>query len=263
MAQESKVTIESLSRGLDLLEILAERGSVKLAELVGLLGASRATVFRVVKTLQERGYVEHVQELHEYRLGPGAFIVGARSQTSAIVQLAVPAMTDLHERSGETVNLALFRGGRLVYVEIMEATHAMRMTGTVGEEAPLHATALGKATLSVLPEERARQFLGAEPFSSVTPKTRTGWVELLKDLRATRGRGYSVDLEEMDMGAACVGAAIRANDGEPVAAISVSGLAARFTAKERERIGRAVATWAGKISEDLGHEAPPAGATWT
>ena len=263
MAQASKLAIESLNRGLDLMEILAERGLVKLAELVDLLGTSRATAFRVVKTLQERGYVEHVPDLHAYRLGPGAFIVGARSQTSAIVQLAVPAMTNLHETSGETVNLGLFRGGRLVYVEIIEGKHAMRMTGTVGEEAPLHATAMGKATLSVLPEDRARTLVGPEPFASLTPKTRRDWEELQRDLRTARGRGYAVDLEEMDVGAACVGAAIRANDGEPVAALSVSGLAARFTAKERERIGRTIATWTGKISESLGHDVAPDGAART
>jgi DNA-binding IclR family transcriptional regulator len=257
VATQSKRTIDSLNRGIDLLEILAERGNVRLAELSDLLGSSRATVFRVLKTLQERGYVEHVRSEHTYRLGPGSVILAARSQTSAVIHSAGPAMADLRDTTEETVNLALLRGGRLVYVEILEGSHAIRMSGNVGEEAPLHSTALGKATLAALPPEKGRLLLGEEPYPSYTSQTHTTWKQLAGELGATRDRGYAVDLEEMDFGASCVAAAIVGEGDHPVGALSVAGLAARLTPTKHEEIGERVANWARRVSSELGHVASP------
>jgi IclR family acetate operon transcriptional repressor len=253
--QRPKVTIDALSRGIDLLEIVAERGSVKLAELPALLGASRATAFRVLRTLQERGYVEHVREEHSYRLGPGAAILGAHSQASSVIRMAEPAMADLRDLSGETVNLALFRGGRLVYVAIVEGIHAIRMSGSVGEEVPLHSTALGKAMLGALPLESARAMLGTEPYRAYTSRTATTWEQISQMLGAIKERGYAVDLEEMDFGAACVGAAIVDRYGHPVGGLSVSGLAARFPEEVREEVGERVSLWCERIGHEVGKAA--------
>jgi len=107
--QPKRMTIDALDRGIDVLEVIAERDSVRLAELPELLSVSRATAFRVLKTLEERGYVEHVRSEHAYRLGSGSVILAARSQTSSIVSLAGPAIADLRDAAGETVNLALTR----------------------------------------------------------------------------------------------------------------------------------------------------------
>lgn len=240
-----------------MLEILAERGSVRLAELSELLGSSRATVFRVLKTLQERGYVEHVRSQHSYRLGPGPVILAARSQTSSVIHSAGPAMADLRDTTEETVNLALLRGGRLVYAEILEGRHAIRMSGNVGEEVPLHATALGKAILAALPPEKGSVLLGAEPYTSYTSRTYTTWDELASELDATRARGYAVDLEEMDFGASCVATVILGEGGYPVGALSVAGLAARFTPTQHTEIGARVAKWSQRISSKLGYITSP------
>jgi IclR family acetate operon transcriptional repressor len=250
--QQPKRTIDALTRGIDLLEILAERGPVKLAELPKLLGASRATAFRVLRTLQERGYVEHVRSEHSYRLGPGVAILGVRSRASSIIKMAEPALADLRDSSGETVNLALFRGGRLVYVEIIEGPQAIRMSGHVGEEVPLHSTALGKATLAALPSETAKTMLGAGPYEAFTERTLTTWEQMSKELEAVKARGYADDFEEMDFGAACVAAAIMDQYGHPIGALSVSGLAARFSEEDRTRIGERIAQWSERISSGTG-----------
>jgi len=246
-----KQGLDSLNRGIDALEIIAERGAVKLAELPELLETSRATAYRVLSTLQSRGYLEHVPDDHSYRLGPGAVILAARTHTASLIRLAEPAMAALREASGETVNLAAFRGGRLVYVSILEGFHAMRMSGTVGEEVPLHATALGKSVLSVLPDERRRALLGRAPFPKHTASTLRHWPQLERDLAATERRGYAIDNEEMDFGAVCLGAPILTDNGEPAGAISVAGLAGRAVGEKQAELGDAVAAWARRISAQL------------
>ena len=169
-SRKNSQTIDSLSRGIDLLEILAEREAIKLAELPDLLETSRATAFRLLKTLQERGYVEHVSSQSAYRLGPSALLLATRSQSFSLVRVAEPALRDFAQRTGETVNLALFRGGHLHYVEIVEGRHALRMSGSIGQAAPIHSTALGKAILAVLPANRRRALLGDEPWGGVHSK---------------------------------------------------------------------------------------------
>jgi DNA-binding IclR family transcriptional regulator len=244
---EKTATIDSLTRGIDLLELLAQRESTKLADLPELLGTSRATAFRALKTLQSRGYVEHIPAQHAYRLGPAAQLLAERSRTSSIVRVAGPALRDLAERTGETVNLALFRAGRLSYAEILEGAHALRMSGATGQSVPLHATALGKAILATLPAEQRPELVGSEPFEAFTSNTKTTWTKLKPEVDKAVRRGYAIDVEEMDEGAVCVGAAIVGPGGEPLGGLSVSGFAPRLGERKRREIGKLLVDWCARI----------------
>lgn len=254
----SRSTIDSLGRGIDLLEILATRDSVKLAELPELLDTSRATAFRLLKTLQDRGYVEHYPAESLYRLGPAAQLLADRSGSQSLVRAAQPALRDLAAETGETVNLALMRAAHLTYVEIVDGRHALRMSASPGQDVPMHSTALGKATLAVLPEERQLALVGPEPWTAYTPKTHTSWEALRPEIRRAAERGWAEDLEEMDEGAICVGAAILNREGEPVGGISVSGWAQRLDARTRREIGQSVAAWCRRITTER-EPAPQAG----
>ena len=251
-AKKKSPTIDSLRRGIDLLEILAERESVKLADLPDLLQTSRATAFRVLKTLQERGYVEHIESQSAYRLGAAAMVLASRSEQSSVVRVSEPALRDLAERTGETVNLALFRTGRLVYVEIVEGRHALRMSGSISQDVPVHSTALGKAMLAALPNDSRRALLGPEPWMSYTSNTKTNWNQLGPDIQLTAKRGYALDREEMDYGAVCIGAAIMRAEGHPVGGISVSGWSQRLSGRKQSEIGRTLSDWCTRISGELG-----------
>jgi DNA-binding IclR family transcriptional regulator len=255
-------TIEALERGVDVLEILGERGSVRLAELPGLLNVSRATAFRLLTTLQQRGYVERLPDQRGYRLGAGAVILASAAQANTLVALTAPAMEDLLARTGETVNLALWRGRRLVYAEVLDGVFALRMSGTIGQLAPLHSTALGKAILAWLSPDERHALLGEEPFRSYTNRTLTTWSALDAELAGVLYRGFAVEVEEMDIGAACIGAPVLNRQGRPVAAVSVSGFIARLGEKERAVNGELLVEWCRRISHALGYgdeEASP----WT
>jgi DNA-binding IclR family transcriptional regulator len=249
-------TIESLERGIEVLEILAERGSVKLAELPELLHVSRATAFRLLATLQERGYVERLPVQRGYRLGAGAVILASAYKVSTLITITETAMEELRERTGETVNLALWRGRKLVYAEVLDGLHALRMSGSVGQVAPLHCTALGKAMLAWLPSDDARSLIGDEPFKKHTERTMTTWSALDAELAGIRHRGFSVEVEEMDVGAGCIGGPILNARGRPVAALSVSGFIARMGEKERAENGELLLEWCRRISSELGYENP-------
>jgi DNA-binding IclR family transcriptional regulator len=248
----------SLERGLDILELLGERGVVRLGEVIKELSTSRATAFRMLATLQNRGYVEHVRAERVYRLGPALRTLAARSDTASLLDLAAPAMEHLRSSTAETVNLALLRRGRIVYASILEGVHALRMAATIDQEVPVHAAALGKAILASLPADQREAFLRPEPYRALTRRTITRRHDLEQELALTSARGYAVDDEEAEVGAACLAAPILGSDGLPVGAISVSGLAARMPEANRPILGDEIRRCCDEISAQLGF-APPAG----
>lgn len=252
MAHIAKPTkISSLERGLLLLEIMSERDEIKLAELPDLLGSSRATAFRLLATLQERGYVVHNKESRSYSLGVSAAALAARSQTTALVRAAEEPLEELRRSTLETVNLAILQGTNLFYVRILDGLHNLRMSGNVGEVAPIHATALGKALLAAIPEKDHAGYLGPEPFERFTENTPTTLKELERDVAEARENGYAVDDEGVDSGAVCLGAVICPTPGKPIGGISLSGAAARLTPERRGEFGETVAAAAEEVRDAL------------
>src|ERR1700752_2878228 len=121
-----------LDRSLDVLELLAERGEAGAGELVHGLGAPRASVYRLLATLQARGYVERVPGSRKYRVGLALRSLAARSTGSLVVTLAAPALADLRALTGETTNVGVLTNGRILYASTLDGLHLPRMTAVVG-----------------------------------------------------------------------------------------------------------------------------------
>lgn len=250
MPETKSKAVGSLSRGMDILELLAEHESLRLADLPSLLGVSRATAYRILSKLQERGYVEHNREVHRYSLGASTVALASRSKSAVLISTAEPTLTRLNHLTQETVNLTVFQGGRLVYVRIIEGSYALRMSGNVGQEAPLYATAMGKAILSHVPFESRVHLVGKEPFPKFTDTTVSTFAELDAAVNTAREDEYAVDNEEVDSGAICLGAAILWDGGEPVGAISISAPATRVRTRVEE-FGGLIAAAAKEVSQNI------------
>ena len=125
------------------------------------------------------------------------------------------------------------------------------MITAVGEEIPAHATAIGKAILAALPPKQRDVFLGPEPYTAFSARTIVQRADLDEDIEVTRARGYAVDDEEAAVQSACIGGEIVGGDGYPIAAISVSGLAARLKGQARPKIGRRIRRLCDEISAQL------------
>jgi IclR family acetate operon transcriptional repressor len=149
-------------------------------------------------------------------------------------------MRALWESYGETVNLGIQVGGRVLYQDLIESPQRLRTTSRVGSSDPLHSTALGKAILAFLPTSEASRLLISTVWERRTPMTRVGVEALLEDLEVTRRRGYAVDDEENELGSRCVAAGVLDPEGTPVAALSVSAPTVRFDDERLGLIGQAV-----------------------
>jgi IclR family transcriptional regulator, acetate operon repressor len=233
-------TLGSLDRGLAVLQIIASRGEARLAELAAELRTSRTTMFRVLETLQARGFAQHVAASHTYRLGPSARALAAHAASSTIVQLAEPVMAELRNQTGETTNLVGVHGARLVYESVLEGRYSLRSLPSVGQTVPAHCSALGKAVLADSPPAMRELLLGPEPYQRYTGHTITTRASLDRELETTRRRGFAIDEEENEIALTCVAAPILGADGRPAWAISVSGLSERMHQLDLAGLGQQI-----------------------
>jgi IclR family acetate operon transcriptional repressor len=242
-----------LHKTIDVLEALAGGQALTALEIAGRAGISKTAAYRILGTLESRGYV--FRDRRSRRFGVGAGLLGlsrAILSSTDLIGAARPAMRGLRDEFGETVNLGALSLGRLVYLEMMESERGLRTSVDVGSYDHLHSTALGRAILSALPAEEARGILAAAERPRVTPRTRVGLAELDAELAATRERGYSFDDEENEAGARCVGVPIRDEHGLPVGALSISGPVPRMAPELLPRMAARLAAAAAAVERGIG-----------
>ena len=150
--------------------------------------------------------------------------------------LCLPVMLSLQKEFNETVNLGTLRGRQVVYIEIVESERSLRMQARPGALDPIHSTALGKALLSSMPEERWSSYLNHR-LERFTERTITDKARLHEQLREARRFGAAYDRGENEEGALCVAVPLIARNGSPVAALSISAPAHRF----EDKAGAAIA----------------------
>ncbi len=218
--------VQSVERAFDVLEALARaEHELTVAEVAAATQLAAPTAHRLLRTLLSRGYVQQTDS-RGYALGSGLIHLGKRA-TPELATLAQGVLADLEEASEETANLAVLDGDLVAYIAQMPSRHRMRMFTEVGRRVLPHASGVGKAILSTLPETRVREIIARTGLPKYTPSTLTTDSALLADLRESRRRGFAVDDGEQEVGVRCI--AVPIPGSSPPAAVSISGPVARVT----------------------------------
>jgi DNA-binding IclR family transcriptional regulator len=165
-------------------------------------------------------------------------------------------MRHLMEKTSLTCHLAILDGPEAVYIEKVEPQGFIRMDTWVGRRMRVHATSVGKSLVAYIPEDRLHQIIKERPMEKRTPKTITSMSRLLKELEKVRAQGYSVDDEENNLGARCLGAPVFNQRGEIEAALGLSGTINQVNAQTMPRIIEALKDGARHLSMQLGYRAP-------
>lgn len=250
--------VQSLSRALRLLTALSiHPQGVSLSELAQKVGLPTSTAHRLLTTLQNERFVRFDAERALWLVGVQSFRVGsAFSRGRDVAAIARPFMRRLMEECGETVNLAIPDRAEVIYLAQVECRKVMRAIAGPGGRAPLHVSASGKALMAAMPEADAARLISGLELKAETPRSITDAARLKKDLALAQTRGYAVDDEENDIGLRCVASVIFDEHGAPLAALSVSGPAARIPENRLASLGNAVAAIAGEITAELGGRKP-------
>jgi IclR family transcriptional regulator, acetate operon repressor len=219
-------SVRSLERAFELLEHLADAGGrMALSELTEVSGLPMPTIYRLMRTLVNHGYVRQ-EPSKRYALGPRLIRLG-ESATRLLGAWARPTLGRLVDEIGETANMAVLEGDAVVYVAQVPSRHSMRMFTEVGRRVQPHCTGVGKALLAQLPAETVQEIVGRTGMPAHTPHTLTDLDALLAELSRIRAQGYALDDEEQELGVRCV--AVPLPDAPAPAAISVSGPSGRLT----------------------------------
>lgn len=264
MGNDKPNSVRSVSRALAILEVLArKRGSQSLADIAALMRIPKTTVFRILRTLQREGYVQQDPATRQFKLGPKVLgLATAYLGGLDLREVARPALTDLRQRSEETVHLGLLDEGEVLYVEKVDSPQTIRMSSRIGARAPAHCTALGKAMLAHLPPEQVDQIIERHGLPSYTRATLTDPLALKAELASVRARGVAFDRQEHEEDVCCVAAPVYEAQGRVVAALSVSGPAFRLTPERMEEVAGWVLDASRQVSQQLGFteaNAPPEG----
>ena len=254
---KSDYMILAVSHALDLLEQFHGAGVDELGvtELAKRLRLHKNNVFRLLATLEARGYVEQNRVTGNYRLGLGTLEL---SQTlirqMKLLPYSRPVLEELVKECDETAYVAVLKGGVSAYLYGVESHATVRVVSRLGARLPAHCTAAGKVQLAFLPTEKLERFLTKTELRRFSPHTITDLERFREHLREVAARGYAIDNEELELDVRGVAAPIRDYRSEVVGAVIISGPAMRLS---DQRISQDLAPLAQKaaaaISVKLGY----------
>jgi len=244
-----------IAKALRLIEALAQAdSSVRLGELARAVGQPKTTVFRILATLTQEGYVQHAPGSDAYELTDRINLLTRNRAEETVRQTARPFLGRLLARFEQTVNLGVLDRNQIRYIEIQEGLRSVHSSPTVNTFAPVHCTALGKVALAFLPPGEARRILEANaPLQKFTERTITSARGLARELSRIRKQGFAVDHEEMERGEQCVGAPILGSNGELLAAFSISGPVSVLRGKTLREAAQALKQCTQTISSQMGY----------
>ncbi len=226
-----------------------------LADLASAVGLTKPTAHRILKTLVALGYMERCGN-GIYRLTSQFRRLAAIDGDDRLIRIADEPMRELNRLTEETVNLGVLRYGRMVYLRVIESPQALRRIVNSNMTDPFSSTALGRAIVAFLPEERQEFLLRTVSFERKTPHTIVDPEALREVLRVTKANGYACEEEETDLGVMCLGAPIFDREGV-VAGLSLTLPTVRASAERRPKLIEALRATADTISARLSEDSPP------
>jgi IclR family transcriptional regulator, acetate operon repressor len=191
-----------------LLDCLATNGDLSPAEIAVELDEPRSSIYRLLASLQELGFVERTPR-KTYQLGIKLFRLGSAVMAGFDErQIALPIMEKIHEATGETVFLCTRRGDDAVCIERLEGKRVQSLALKLGGSLPVHVGAAGQVLFAHAPEEFREHYVADRSLESFTPSTPTDPEQILSQARRVRRDGYAISDGDVTTGIAAVGAPI-------------------------------------------------------
>jgi IclR family pca regulon transcriptional regulator len=223
-SERPEYRVEALAKGLRILSLFDEqRPTWRVSDLAAAAGLPMPTVYRVVMTLASEGYLDHLPN-GDYRPGVRTLALGTAALRSLdLVAIATPRLTELGERTGETVNLAVLSGDRVLYLIRLRNSDLVTANIQVGSTLPAVHTSIGKLLLAYLGEADVAARITDASFSANSgPNAKVSLAELRGELRTIRDQGWAMQDEELAYGLRSVAGPITSPDGRMVAGVNVA-----------------------------------------
>lgn len=254
------------ARVLEVLRHVAERPQgYRLGEIAAEMQAPKSSVHRALSALIAAGLVRQSSD-GTYHLGYDFLRLAFRYHEEFAPHLAVaPVLQRLAEEIGETTHYGVLLGPDIVYqAKVAPSRPAFQMSSVVGGSNPAYRTGVGKALLMhhlTDPSEVAEFVAKHGPFERRTPTTLCTAEDLYAALEEGRARGYTLDLEENEVGIGCLAVPLFLDSAVmPTGAISISAVTSRTTVADLvARLDDVCGIITDELGDVLGSTQTPAG----
>ncbi len=238
--------IQVISRAARILRVLKDHPKgMSLGQIATEVGLPRSTVQRIVSALQaERLLIANMMGAG-VRLGPELGALAAAAQFNTAEQCR-PVLLELTKATGETSDLSVLRGDKMIFIDQVTGTHRLRTISSVGEAFPMLTTANGRASLAQLPRAQAISRAQTEARRTKTEFDPESFSALLDSISDA---GFAYDLDEHADGISAIGFSFIDQAGE-IHAISVPVPTSRF-ARQKTVIEAAIRQASQKVSKVL------------
>jgi len=232
--QPSSQGVQVISRAAEILRILKQDNTgLSLGQISERVHLPRSTVQRIVNALLAERLVMASSAEGGLRLGSEIQSLAAAGRIN-MAELARPVLADLSKKTKETVDLAAFRDGHMVFVDQVVGSHRLRTVSAVGEVFPMTSTANGKAALALMPDDVLVSI--ATPELKANPGNTRPLSEFMKEIEDTRQTGIGWDLNEHTEGISAAGFAFK-DPMDQIYAVSVPVPSHRFEALKARLAG--------------------------
>ncbi|MFE6997546.1 IclR family transcriptional regulator [Microbacterium sp. NPDC057659] len=217
--------VPAADQTLRILRHLARRPApVAASALARDLGIPRSTIYHLLATLEEHGFVVHLAQDRRWGLGTSAFeLAGGYARQEPLARLGRPLVAGLADRLGESAHLAVMSGRDVLYIVEERAVRRPALVTDVGVRLPAHLTATGRAMLAALPRAQVRAlYPDAGAFTDRTGNGPSSPRQLRELLQAARQHGHATENGEVTPGFRSIGVAVLDHAGWPAAAVAVT-----------------------------------------
>lgn len=254
-ASGNRYAVPALERGLRLLcEFSRHEPTLSAPELARRLGLPRSTVFRMLSTLEDLGFVQRAEGGRDFRLGIAVMRLGFEYLSSLeLTDLGMPILGKLRDSIGYASNLVVRDGRSIVYVAKVTPPSWVASAVTVGTRLPAHATVFGRILLSDLTLEQLRELYPEEHLERYTGQTPATPLELFNLVQADRACDCVVGEGFFEAGISTVAAAVRDQGGHVIAALGATLPFPRIEPDVRENLVTHIRAAALELSSALGY----------
>lgn len=213
----------------------------RLSEIAQVLELQKGPTHRLLSEMAALGWVEQDTETDRYRLTLKLALLGQQYlRGTGLPGVVQPVLDEVAKRSRELVRLTVVQGQELHWFASSQgASPGLMYQPSITGRPQLHITANGKVWLSTMSDEVAVQLALRHGLTQpdswgrpLNPKAIRTVDALLRELAATRERGYGLAEEEAEMGVKAIAVAVRDADGQKViGTISIAGPLMRMGAE--------------------------------
>lgn len=223
-AYKDDVGVRAVERAADILICLG-KAELNLSEIAREVGLNKATVFRMLVSLERKGFVAKDTDTGKYSLDWGLMGTFSRAlyRDQGLVKSAYPYMETLWKQTEETITLYIRKDFERLCIAELPSPHPLKYTVGIGVTVPLHAGSPGKLLLAYMPSDEIAEVLEKIELVALTKRTITSREKLLQELAVIRRQGWATSFGERIEGVSSLSVPVKDRENNIVASLNILG----------------------------------------